>query len=58
MCLAVEDRRLTVGEYSHEFVGEYSDILQISIQIDYKENMSKAEAAVTAEEIQVEITQG
>lgn len=58
MCLAVGDRRLTVGEYSHEFIGEYSDILQISIQVDYKENMSKAETAVTAEAIQVEITQG
>lgn len=54
----VGDRRLTVGEFSHDFIGEYSDILQISIDIDYKENTRKEETAPIATEASVEITQG
>jgi hypothetical protein len=34
----VGNRKLTVGEFSHDYIGEYSDILQISIDFDYKEN--------------------
>ncbi|MCI9078988.1 MAG: hypothetical protein HFH68_08705 [Lachnospiraceae bacterium] len=44
----VGERRLTTGEYSHSFVGEYSDILQISIDFDYMENTHKEEAAPVA----------
>lgn len=54
----VGKRRLVVGEYSHDFIGEYSDILQISIDIDYKENTKKEDAAPIAAEAFVEITQG
>lgn len=54
----VGNRRLTVGEYSHDFIGEYSDILQISIDIDYKENIRKEDMAPIAAEANVEITQG
>ena len=54
----VGKRRLVVGEYSHDFIGEYSDILQISIDIDYKENTKKEDTAPIAAEANVEITQG
>jgi len=54
----VGDRRLTVGEFSHDYVGEYQDILQISIEIDYKENTQKEDTAPVAQELGIEITQG
>jgi len=54
----VGSRRLTVGEYSHDFIGEYSDILQISIDIDYKENTRETETQETATEVNVNITKG
>lgn len=54
----VGDRKLTVGEFSHDYIGEYQDILQISIEIDYKENTQKEDTAPIAREIGVEITQG
>lgn len=54
----VGERRLVMGEYSHDFIGEYSDILQISIDIDYKENTKKEDTAPIAAEAYVEITQG
>lgn len=54
----VGKRRLVVGEYSHDFIGEYSDILQISIDIDYKENTKKEDTAPIAAEAFVDITQG
>jgi len=54
----VGDRRLTVGEFSHDYIGEYQDILQISIEIDYRENTKKEDTAPVAQELGVEITQG
>lgn len=54
----VGERRLTVGEYSHDYIGEYNDILQISIDLDYKENTQNETAALTAAEVNVGITQG
>ena len=54
----VEDRKLTIGEFSHDYIGEYQDILQISIEIDYKENTQKEDTAPIAREIGVEVTQG
>ena len=58
LIFCVGERRLTVGEYSHDYIGEYSDILQISIDIDYKENTQKQETAPIAEGVDVIITQG
>ena len=54
----VGDRKLTIGDFSHDYIGEYQDILQISIEIDYKENTQKEDAAPVAREIGVEVTQG
>lgn len=58
LIFCVEGRKLTVGEFSHDYIGEYQDILQISIDINYKENTQKADTAPIAREIGVEITQG
>lgn len=54
----VGDRKFTVGEFSHDFIGEYQDILQISIDIDYKENTQKADMVPVATKIDVKVTQG
>ena len=54
----VGDRKLTVGEFSHDYIGVHQDILQISIEIDYKENTQKEDTAPVAREIGVEVTQG
>ena len=54
----VGDRKLTIGDFSHDYIGEYQDILQISIEIDYKENTQKEDTAPVAREIGVEVTQG
>ncbi len=51
------NRKLTIGEFSHDYIGEYQDILQISIEIDYKENTQKEDTASIAQEIGVEVTQ-
>lgn len=58
MVFKVGDRRLTVGDYSHDYIGEYSDILQISVDIDYKENTQKEDNAPIAEGVQVTIKEG
>jgi len=54
----VGERQLTVGEYSHDYTGEYDDILQISIDIDYKENTQKADTHEVAAEANINITKG
>lgn len=58
LIFCVGDRKLTIGDFSHDYIGEYQDILQISIEIDYKENTRKEDAAPVAREIGVEVTQG
>ena len=58
LIFCVGDRKLTIGDFSHDYIGEYQDILQISIEIDYKENTRKEDTTPVAQEIGVEITQG
>ncbi len=58
MIFYVENRKLTVGEFSHDYIGEYQDILQISIDIDYKENTQKEEVAAVATKLGIEVIQG
>lgn len=43
LVFSVGKRKLTVGGFSHDFIGEYSDILEISVELDYLEN-TKVEA--------------
>lgn len=54
----VEDRKLTIGEFSHDYIGEYQDLLQISIEIDYKENTQRTDTAPIARGIGIKVTQG
>jgi hypothetical protein len=54
----VEDRKLTIGDFSHDYIGEYQDILQISIEVDYNENTQKEHTAPIATGLSVDITQG
>ena len=54
----VGERRLTVGEYSYDFIGEFQDILQVSVDFEYRENTRMEEAAETAAEVTVTVTQG
>lgn len=58
MVFCVGNRRLTVGEFSHDYIGEYQDILQISVEIDYKENTRREETAPVATKLEANITQG
>ena len=58
LIFCVGDRKLTIGDFSHDYIGEYQDILQISVEIDYKENTQKEETAPVAREIRAEVTQG
>lgn len=57
LIFCVGDRRLTIGEFSHDYIGEYQDILQISIEIDYKENTQKEDTASVAQELGIRIMQ-
>lgn len=54
----VGNRKLTINNFSSDYIGEYQDIVQISIEIDYKENTQKTDTAQIATEIGVEVTQG
>ena len=56
MVFNVGQRKLTVGEFSHDFIGEFSDILQISIDFNYKENTRKEETQEVATEINTNIS--
>ena len=58
LIFCVGDRKLTIGDFSHDYIGEYQDILQINIEIDYKENTQKEDTAPVAREIGAEVTQG
>lgn len=58
LLFCVGDRKLTVGDFSHDYIGEYQDILQISVEIDYKENTRKKDTGQVAQELGVRVTQG
>ena len=53
MVFKVGDRKLTVGEFSCDYTGDYSDILQISIDFEYKENTTKEETQEAADEVNI-----
>jgi hypothetical protein len=56
LVFSVGERKLTVKEFSHDYIGEYSDILQISVEFDYKENTTKAETQETADTVNINVT--
>lgn len=53
MVFIVDSRKLTIKEYSHDFIGEYSDILQISVDFDWKENTRQKEMQPLAESMKI-----
>ena len=55
MSVKIADRVLTVGEITHDYVGQKSDILQISIDFDFYENTTPEETAEIANEYCLEI---
>lgn len=57
LIFCVGDRKLTIGDFSHDYIGEYQDILQINIEIDYKENTQKEDTEPVAQEINAGIMQ-
>lgn len=55
MVVKIEDRALTVGEITHDYVGQKADILQISVDFDFYENTTPKETAEIAREYGLEI---
>lgn len=55
MCVKIENRYLTVGEITHDYVGQKEDILQISIDFDFYENTTEAETADIAAELDLRV---
>ena len=57
LIFCVGDRKLTIGEFSYDYIGEYQDILQISIEVDYKENTQKEDIAQVAANVEIALKQ-
>lgn len=53
MSVRIGDRKLTVGEITHDYVGQKENILQISIDFDFYENTTPAETAELMQEVEV-----
>lgn len=51
MVFTVQGRRLTVGEITHDYVGQKEDILQISVDFDFYENTTTELAGEIAREM-------
>lgn len=52
LVFSVGNRKLTVGGFSHDFIGEYSDILEVSVELDYLKNTRTVETAPIAEKLE------
>lgn len=52
----VGNRHLVIQEFSYDYIGEYSDILQVSVDISYYENTKKEEKGEIASKYQLKIT--
>ena len=51
MVLQVGDRYLTVGEIEVDYIGELSNILQVSVEFDYKEKKERELIQEAAQEV-------
>lgn len=51
MVFTVQNRKLTVGEITYDYVGQKEDVLQISIDFDYYENTTIEPEGETAGEM-------
>lgn len=52
MVFEVQDRRLTVGEITYDYIGEKEDILQISVDFDFYENSTTEPTGELAGEVE------
>ncbi len=55
MKFSVEGRKLDIKKYTHEYIGEYNNILQISFELDWFENTCREPEAEKMQEISLEI---
>ena len=53
MYLKVGNRCLTISNISFDYIGEKTDIIQISIDIDYQENTEKPDESENIENIEI-----
>lgn len=53
--LAVEDRKLDVREYDVDYIGEYNDILQITVRFSWYENLYKPKTSYLMEHIEMRV---
>ena len=51
MVFTVQDRKLTVGEITHDYIGQKEDILQISVDFEFYENTATEPEGETAGEM-------
>lgn len=51
MIFTVQERQLTVGEITYDYVGQKEDILQISVEFDFYENTTIEQDGETAGEM-------
>lgn len=54
MKFKVGNALLTTGEYAYDFIGEYSDILRISVDFEYLEGKERKETGEKMEEVKIE----
>lgn len=55
MKFQVGNHLITTGEYTFDFIGEYSDILRISIEFEYLEAKQREERGEKMEEIKIDL---
>lgn len=56
MYLKVGERKLVVKEITHDFIGQLEDILQISIEFDYTENVTSVETEEMSSDVEINLT--
>lgn len=55
MVLVVQDRRLTTGEITYDYVGQKENILQITVDYDFCENTSTPSTEEIAEAVDINL---
>lgn len=56
MVFEVQQRRLTVGEITYDYIGQKEDILQISVDFDFYENTTTEPAEEIAGEVEFNLS--
>lgn len=55
MVFEVQDRKLTVGEITSDYIGQKENILQISVEFDFRENTTPEPEGEIAEELNFDL---